>query len=138
MSQRLRFIFSVILPAIVTSQCIYESSDLESSVFEDPQYGNLNIDNLEDAFFPSNDRESLAVDILYEFIRYPHQNKTFLWAWSPITLFIYPLDFKFLSLFTVTYVQEPCTVYIAMPVCGNVSEENIEDLLDGFTQAVCI
>ena len=137
MSLRLPFILSIILPAIVTSQCIYESSDLESSVFEDPQYGNLNINNLKRAFFPTNDRESLAVYIQYNFIGYKHQNVTFLWAWSPITLFIFPLDFEFLSLFTVTYPQESCTIYIAMPVCSNVSEVDIEELLNDFSQAVC-
>ena len=108
------------------------------SILEDPHYGNLNIDGLDDAFFPNNDRESLSVDIHYKysFTGYPHSNITFRWAWSPINLFIHPFDFQFLSLFTVRYPTGSCTVEVAMSFCSNVSEEEIVELFYGFTQVV--
>ena len=140
MSQRLPFIvlvFLLILPVFETSECISEPSGLELSVFEDPLYGNKNIDALEEAFFPTNDRESLSVDIQYNFNGYPQQSMALRWAWSPITLFIYPFDFMFLSLFTVRYPTGSCTVQIAVPLCTNVSEDEIERLMHGFTQTVC-
>ena len=140
MSQILPFVvlvFLLILPVFGTSECIYELSGLELSVFEDPLYGNKNIDALEEAFFPTNDRESLSVDIQYIFSDNSNQSMALRWAWSPITLFIYPFDFKFLSLFTVRYPTGSCTVQIAVPLCTKVSKDEIKRLMRGFTQTVC-
>ena len=138
MSSRRVFTLSVfhLTVAFAMSECMHQSKDLELSIFEDPQYGDLNIDNLDDAFFPTNDRESLLVDIQYEFNGYPHSNITFRWAWSPVNLFIYPFDFQFLSLFTVRYPTGSCTVEVAMSFCSNVSEKEIVELFYGFTQVV--
>ena len=119
------------------SSCIETFIDLEKSLIQQ----NSNINRLQNAFFPSNQRAPVAIDLLVHFSTSLHNtshklcnpstarvdNRTadYKFRWSPpaLLLSVQPEILRPLSLFVYQGIVSTAEVVID-PMCANVDNEN--------------
>ncbi len=125
---------AVVLISTVASNstvCYSSGKQYDYLTFEELVLTDGNLENLTDAFFPTNHHRSVVVNVTYQFYN-PDESKTpntltFQWLSSPIHLFINSQLLSGLSL--RTYATEYKQATLTIKTCSEVDIATLQNLI---------